>query len=152
MTTEIAQELDLTQISPSVLAEAEADKIKAVLPKLAGLKKIIAVVEARAKELLSADPDVFGGDWILKEGAMDRRIVDVEAFVERLLDVRNADGDIIIQPSDLLAIATFPVGKVEALYQSKAGVAKKMAGELLQSLLGDALAVGRKAPTLQEGK
>lgn len=144
--------MNLTEIEPSSLKEADAQLLAQILPKLAGLKKIIAVVEARAKELLTEDPEAFDGEWILKEGATNRKVVDVEAFVARLLGIRDKNDEPAISASDLLQIATFTLGKVEDLVIRNVGVPKKVASQLLEQQLGDAVATGRNAPTLAKGK
>jgi hypothetical protein len=144
--------MNLTEIEPSSLKEADAQLLAQVLPKLAGLKKIIAVVEARAKELLTEDPEAFDGEWILKEGATNRKVVDVESFVARLLAIRDKNDEPAISASDLLRIATFTLGKVEDLVIRNVGVPKKVASQLLEQQLGDAVATGRNAPTLVKGK
>jgi len=143
---------DLTQLPPEKVREAEADIIKEILPKLAGMKKIIQVTEARAKELLAEDPDVFDGDWVLKEGAIDRRVVNAEKFVEEMMALKNALEEFPISAQDLLEIATFPVGKAEKLVMEKFGYPKKMAGETLAEMGDEVISVGRKAPTLKEVK
>lgn len=145
------QELDLTNIPPENLTTAEAEKIRAILPKLAGLKKIIQVTEARAKELLTEDPEVFDGDWILKEGAIDRRIVDQEAFVTSMLELQSGE-EYPITAKDLLDVATFPVGKAEKLIMDKFNYAKKMAAGVLEQMGEDVVKIGRKAPTLKDNR
>lgn len=145
-------EIDLTQVTPAKVSEMEVSMLKEILPKLAGLKKIIATAEARAKELLTADPNAFDGEWVLSDGAMDRRIVDAELFVEAMMGMRNPLDEYPIGPKDLLAIATFPVGKAESLIMEKFGWPKKMAAEALEGFGPKVIEIGRKAPSLKEGK
>lgn len=143
---------DLTSIPPEVIRNEEADKIKAILPKLAGMKKIIQVTEARAKELLADNPDVFDGDWILKDGAKDRRVVDAEKFVESMMNLKDPDGEFHFDASDLLSVATFPVGKAEKLIMDRMGYPKKMASEVVEGFGDEVVHVGQKSPTLKESK
>lgn len=143
---------DLTKIDPDTLAKSEADAIKAVLDKLPGLKRLISVVESRAKELLAEDPQAFGGEWVLKEGAKDRRIVDQERFVEKMLQIQDAKDEYAFSPQDLLQVSTFAVGKVEKLIQEKLGLPKRLAAEKVDSLGNDIIKIGKKAPTLKQEK
>ena len=144
--TEIQMEklIDLTE---EELESADAEVLQRILPKLAGLEKIIATAKARAKELLTKDPKAIPG-WGLREGAKLREVVDARKFVERLLEMRDMQGEVCITAEDLLAIAKFSVTSAEDLVGRKAGLPKKMAGDMLAQTLGDALGIKQNAPSL----
>lgn len=141
--------MDLTNKSPEEIKALEASAIQAILPKLPGLKKLIAVVEARAKELLESNPEVFNNEWILKEGSTQRKVLDNSKFIAHLLSIENENGH-VLKAEDIFSVASFSLASCEKLLMEKMQCSKKEATTILQET--DAIEVSRKAPTLVQCK
>lgn len=140
--------MNITESTPDDIQELEISELKKLLPKLPGLKKIIATAESRAKELLSDDPDAFDGEWKLKEGATMRTVKDPNLFAQKMLDLQSADGAYPISAEDMMGVATFAIGKCEKLIATRLDCHVKEAKLALEEMGEDIIATTKKAPTL----
>ena len=136
-------EITLTEVDKDEIKKLEPQLISALLDKWQHVKKTGAALEKQAKALLEEGGEI--PNWGLKEGNKVKAINEIETATKLILEDETLD----VSPSDLLAICTFPIGKLLDLIIAKTGSSKQNAEKQLEETLGEVLTFNQNKPSLK---
>ena len=139
----VVPKMAVTQIhSAEIVSNADL----AVLLDRCGLaEKVIGEIKAEAKRRLDADPDAFGGAWILKPGTVKHPITDISTLFTRL------NSQLGITDADFIAICSVAKGELKDLIREKTGQKGKGLDSTITVLLDGITEAKPSSPQLVRG-